>query len=250
MPQQGTRQNLGTILQDYADKPSDTVLLVLDLQKLEDAQSRSAWYKAIEKKGVVVTLWPVAREQLPQWLMARARKYKLTLQQDAAALLTDYVEGNLTAAAQTLEKIFLLKPDKAIDAAVIQSILSDESRFTVFDLTECMVTGNAARTLHILETLRLDGTEPAIVLWGITRELRLLAEMIAAQQSGIPFDEICKKYRVFSRRQPALRRFLSQASRAKCMETLAAAAHVDAVLKGAVHGSSWEALQMLCLRLV
>lgn len=243
-------KSIAALLTEYAANPASTLLLIIDTAKLEDAQTRSAWYKAIEKTGAVVTLWPITRDQLPQWLMARAQKYKLTLKQDAALLLTDYVEGNLTAAAQTLEKIFLLKHDKPIDAETIQNLLTDESRFTIFDLTDALISGDAARILHILDTLNLDGTEPAIVLWGITRELRLMAEMANELKSGLPFDDLCKKHRIFYRRQQNVRRFLNQFDRAKCLESLKEAARVDAILKGALAGNSWEALQMLCLRLV
>jgi len=174
----------------------------------------------------------------------------MTLLPDAAALLTDYVEGNLTAAAQTLEKIYLLKPEKPIDATLIQSILTDESSFTVFDLTESMISPNTARTLHILETLRLDGTEPVIVLWSITRELRILADIAGQQQTGISFDESFKKHRIFPRRQQGIKRFLGRFNRQQCHDCLVHAASIDATLKGGQSGNGWEALQMLCLRLV
>ena len=239
-----------TVLENYAAKPSPEVLVLIDIAKLDDTVTRSSWYKAIEKAGTVVTIWPIAREQLPQWIMARGKKYKLTIHHDAASLLADYVEGNLTAAAQAVEKIFLLKHDKAIDAETIQSILADESRFTVFDLTEAMISEDKARTLHILDTLRLDGTEAVIVLWGITRELRLLADMAEQQQQGHSWDEIFKKHRVFPRRQTGIRRFLGRFTRQKCHECLVHAAAIDNILKGASTGNGWEALQLLCLRLV
>lgn len=243
-------KSVGAIIEKYLSNPSNDLLVIIDTAKLDDTHTRSAWYKACEKSGSAITLWPIAREQLPQWIMARARKYKIQLQSDAAALLTDYVEGNLTAAAQTLEKIYLLKHNKPINAEVIQSILADESRFTIFDLTESMISDNAARTLHILETLRLDGTEAVIVLWGITRELRIIADMISAQQSGMSFDDICKKHRIFSRRQAGLRRFLGRFTREKCHHCLQDAATIDTMLKGGLRGNGWEALQMLCLKLV
>lgn len=238
------------ILEKYAANPSSELLVMIDTAKLDDSATRSAWYKAVEKHGTVVTIWPIAREQLPQWIMARAKKYKMSIQHDAASLLADYVEGNLTAAAQAMEKIFLLKPEKSIDAEMIQQILADESRFTVFDLTESMISENKARTLHILESLQMDGTEPVIVLWGIARELRILAEMATQHQQGSGWDEIFKKHRVFTRRQQGIRRFLARFSREKCEECLTHTADIDLILKGAASGNGWEALQMLCLRLV
>jgi DNA polymerase-3 subunit delta len=238
------------ILEQYAANPSPDNLVIIDTAKLDDSATRSSWYKTVEKNGIVVTIWPVAREQLPQWIISRARKYKMNIQHEAASLLADYVEGNLTAAAQAIEKIYLLKHDKAIDAELIQSILADESRYTVFDLAESMITTNKARTLHILETLRLDGTESVLVLWGITRELRILTEIALAQQQGLSWDEIFKKHRIFSRRQQGIRGFLSRFGKKACQECLVHAADIDRMIKGGSPGNSWDALQLLCLRLV
>ena len=241
---------IAAILESYIAKPASDILTLIDMSKLEDTTTRSAWYKALEKSGIVVTIWPIAREQLPQWIIARAKKYKMTLQTDAAALLADYVEGNLTAAAQTIEKIYLLKPDKLIDTTFIQAVLADESHFSIFDLTEAMIHDNPSRTMHILETLRLDGTEPVIVLWGIARELRLLAGISQQQSAGSSWDETFKKHRIFARRQPGLRRFLGRFSAQQCQACLVHAADIDTILKGGKKGNGWEALQMLCLRLV
>lgn len=237
------------ILENYAASPSTSLLVLIDTAKLEDTAARSNWYKTIEKNGVVVTVWPITREQLPQWIITRAKRYKIVIQPDAAALLADYVEGNLTAASQAIEKIYLLKHDQPVSAELIQNILADESRFTVFDLAESMISPNKARTLHILESLRLDGTEPAIVLWSITRELRLLAEMAEARQQGISWDEVFKKHRIFSRRQTGLRSFLGRSSREACLDNLTHAAGIDRMLKGAEPGNCWDALQILCLRM-
>jgi DNA polymerase-3 subunit delta len=243
-------KSIATILENYIANPSPDILVLIDMSKLEDTTSRSAWYKAFEKAGSVVTIWPVPREQLPQWIMTRARKYKMTISPEAAALLTDYVEGNLTAAAQTIEKLYLLKPEQTVDVTLIQSVLADESRFTVFDLTEAMLGDSPTRTLHILETLRLDGTEPVIVLWGIARELRILADIAAQQQTGLSWDEAFKKHRIFPRRQTSIRRFLGRFNAQQCQSCLVHAAEIDTILKGGKAGNGWEALQMLCLRLV
>src|SRR3990167_5694140 len=159
------------ILQAYACQPHTDKVLLLDLNKVDAKMAKSAWYSALDKIGVSVTLWPIPRAQLPQWIMQRAKKNQLTLQPDAAALLADYVEGNLIAAAQQIEKLTLLQPEKVIDKDVIASLLTDESRFSIFDFIENLIAGDQTRTLHILYHLKEEGTEPAILLWAITREL-------------------------------------------------------------------------------
>src|SRR5579872_3542471 len=54
------------ILQEYAANPVKDNLLIIDISKIDDKVAKTAWYKALEKSGIVVTIWPIAREQLPQ----------------------------------------------------------------------------------------------------------------------------------------------------------------------------------------
>ena len=188
----------GAILQEYAEKPAENTLLMLDLAKLDDKITRSAWYKALEKAGVAIPVWPIPREQLPQWIIQRAKRYKIQLGLDAATFLTDYVEGNLSAAAQALEKVYLLQSEKPVDAALIQQVFSDESRFSVFDFVEHVLMGETARTLHVLETLRADGAEPVFIVWSIARELRLLSNLAEKLKQGERLDALLQQHAFFS----------------------------------------------------
>lgn len=238
------------ILQDYAKKPSPDNLLLIDISKVDDKIQKSAWYKALEGAGIAIPVWPIAREQLPQWISQRAKKYKLQINPDAAKLLADYVEGNLIAAAQALEKMYLLQPAQAVDTTLVQSILTDESRFTIFDFIENLIAGDKTRALHILEQLQGEGTEPTLILWAITRELRLMADLAQQHKNGSSFDSLFQRYRVFGRRQSAIRQFIGKHSAPACWQKLSHAAEIDQIIKGASPGNVWDALQLFCLRMV
>lgn len=238
------------ILEAYAERPSPDHLLVIDIGKIDDKISKSAWYKALDKIGMVVTIWPIPREQLPQWILNRAKRYKLTIQLDAANLLADYIEGNLVAAAQAIEKLYLLKPERPIDTQLMTTILADETRFTVFDLVESLINGDKNRSFHILNTLKDDGTEPVLILWAITRELRMFADMIQQLKQGQTVETLFQKGRIFAKRQTSIRRYLNRSNIHDIWQLLADAAHVDHVLKGAAPGNSWDTLQLYCLRLL
>ena len=232
------------------NKPIADTLLIIHLAKLDDKIAKSAWFKALEKIGMVISIWPIPREQLPQWVMQRAKQYKIQMNLDAAQVLSDYVEGNLSAATQALEKIRLLQPETPVDGELIHQVLNDESRFTVFDFTEHLLLGDQARTHHILDTLKADGTEPTLILWSITRELRLLAELAHHIQQGQRYEALFQQYRIFFRRQAAFRRFLTNASTHDCWHLLKEAAQLDQIIKGAVAGNVWDSLRLFCLRLV
>lgn len=239
-----------TILEDYAKHPAIDTVLIIELGKLDDKISRSAWFKACDQVGMTLTFWPLSQTEFVNWIKQRAQKYKLTFETSALHLLTEYVQGNLVAAQQMLEKIFLLQPTERITTELLTPILADESRYSVFDLMDAILNGEEKQTLHILKTLEEDGVEPAIILWAITRELRALAKIAREKQSGQPLEQIFQKQRVFAKRQPGVRRFLHKNHIDDYLRHLVAAEKVDACIKGALPGHPYEALSLLCLRLL
>lgn len=238
------------LLTTYAENPPAQNILVLSIGKLDSKTEKAAWYKILEQAGIIIQIWPIAREQLPAWLKQRAHKNQLQLDTEAAQFLADYVEGNLVAAAQTIEKICLFKPEGRINTALLQAILWDESHFTVFDLVEQLLAGNTARLLHILESLKYAGTEPTLILWAITRELRLSFAIAKELNQGQNFATLCQKYRIFSRRQPALKRFLQRFNTEATLKHLSQAMQIDKIIKGIENADVWSALQLFCLRMV
>lgn len=243
-------KTIGQCLKEYAEHPSPNHIILIDMGKVDDKTAKTPWYTALEKAGMVITCWPITREQLPQWISNRAKKYALQMNADAVHLLADYVEGNLIAAAQTLEKVYLLKPEKPIDAALIETLLTDESRYTIFDFIENLIAKDKTRTLHILHHLKIDHIEPALILWSITRELRLLAELAQQRKHSEIDDVLFKKFRIFPRRQASVRQFLTTVSPEDCWRYLIDAARIDKIMKGATPGDIWVSLQLFCLRLI
>lgn len=235
-----------TTLAEYAIQPNPNVVLVIDINKIDTKMAKLAWLQALIKVGIHVTIWPLQREQLPRWIMDRARKYKLNIELNAATLLADYVEGNLVAAGQYLEKLYLLQFSGTIRVEQIQKIVADESRFTIFDLTNALVEQNASRALHILSSLQEEGVEPIMILWAITRELRTLAAMANEIEQGAALATIFQKFRIFSQRQSAIRKVLLKFKAEDYGYYLLTAGNIDRILKGGMLGNAWLALQNLC----
>jgi DNA polymerase-3 subunit delta len=87
-----------------ADAPADNLLMVI-LPKLDQAQQRSKWFKALDAIGVFIPLWPPTVQQLPAWVRQRMTAKGLAPDEAAVQLLADRVEGNLLAAEQEMEKL-------------------------------------------------------------------------------------------------------------------------------------------------
>lgn len=227
------------ILQRLLDSPSPDVVLLISCNKLDRRRDMSSkWVSAMDQVGAVIEVWPVDSARLSQWIAARMARVGLSADPDALALLAERSEGNLLACAQEIDKLALLYPGSTVTAQHVQEAVGDSSRYTVFDLTDALE--KPERALRILEGLRSEGGEPPVILWGLTRELRMMEALASGngQSVRLPPQKLARLERhALSLGLPALGR------------ALALAARVDQAIKGMGPGDPWQGLAALLLRL-
>ncbi|MFD2229246.1 DNA polymerase III subunit delta [Alkalimarinus sediminis] len=227
----------------------DTVLLIIT-GRLDASTQKRKWVTAIDKVGAQITLWPVSGDQLPGWIQARSRQMGLSLDKESIALLTERVEGNLLAAKQELEKLALLCPDGNITAEQVTQSVADSARFDIFNLTDECIKGVPKHALHVLQGLKSEGTEPPVILWALTRDLRVIYELSNASRLGQPPKAIFSAHRVISKRQNLLSRTASRVSHHQLNQLIKLSERIDQSIKGnKQHGSSWELLAEFVLLL-
>ena len=227
---------------------ADDVLLIV-AGKIDKQSTNSKWFKALDKAGVVVQVWPVDARNLPRWVRQRVSAAGMSIDDEALQLLCDRVEGNLLAASQEVEKLRLLASDSQITARAVLDSVADNARYSVFELADKALQGDAAGSLHMLHGLRGEGTEPAVVLWSLTREIRTLYEVQLDCPRGQGVIQALNARRVWKNRialmQAALARHDSQ-SMARLLER---ATKVDGSIKGYAGGRPWDNLEDLILEL-
>ncbi len=230
-----------------AQPPADSLLLVTGL--LERKSLGNAWVQAFERHGVVVVAQPVARAALPRWIADRLESRGVRIEQDAAALLADRVEGNLLAAQQEIERIALLAPGATLDVAAVAEAVADSARYDVYDLVADALKGDAARALRVLAGLRAEGHEPPLLVWVLVQELRLLSrvEESAARLGSV--DAALRAEQSWGNRQDAVRAALKRLRRRDIDRCLAEAALLDRTAKGAARGDPWLLFESLVARI-
>lgn len=214
--------------------------------KLDAAQTKSAWYKAVDQAGLVVQVWPIKTGQLPQWIAERCRMSGLILEPAAATLLAEKVEGNLLAAAQEIEKLRLfVNEGEVLTADRLLNLIEDASRFSLFDLADACLAGNGNRAVHILRGLQAEGTEAPLLLWALTREIRQVCNLAIKLNDGLPFDTLCQQLRIWDARKPLYFNATQRLNLFQAQQLLQLASHCDQAIKG-----SGEPLNDLLLQLV
>lgn len=214
-------------------KDLDRVLLITAPKLDRDAQG-SEWVRAVESNGALVQVWPVEASRLVAWLRARAKRLKLSVDDDALEIIAERTEGNLLAADQELQKLRMIARTDRVTAEDVLGNVADSARFDVFQLGECALSGDAARALRMLEVLRAEGVEPTLVLWSLSKSVR---DLWGAVQGTPGWRRPSAGLEQGQRRAPKLHfgRLNARAARA------------DRMIKGRETGDAWDEMALLAM---
>ncbi|MCX8048920.1 MAG: DNA polymerase III subunit delta [Methylohalobius sp.] len=237
------------VLTRYAERPSEGTVLLLLLEGPPTANQKAAWFAKLEQVGVVVQVYPLHGRNLSAWLERRAQSKGLKLDREALELLLYYTEGNLLAADQEMDKLLMLYGAVQISAEMLAEAVIDSARFDVFALTEAWLLGKVRQVDRILAGLRAEGTAPAVILWAIARELRLLLQLMEDRRVGISFADSCRRHRLWDRRAAQVECALQRLNLKTVRAALEAASRIDTVIKGKAVGDVWAQLREVCLAL-
>ncbi|MCU7842368.1 MAG: DNA polymerase III subunit delta [Candidatus Thiodiazotropha sp. (ex Monitilora ramsayi)] len=230
----------------YTERPAEDTVLLITLPKLERAQSNSKWFQHLDKAGVVVQVWPVEGARLPPWVEQRLRRSGLVPEAGVVEMLSDRVEGNLLAASQEIEKLLLLHGPGVVTVEQLAESVADSARFDVFGLVDTLLRNETAKGNRMLQGLKAEGVAAPVVLWALSREVRLLAGMAYEVEKGSSPDQVMGKHRVWEKRKPILRRGLQRSS-AHWRGLLNICGQTDRAIKGLSPEDPWLLLENLAL---
>ena len=220
----GKPSDKGKVLVELAENPSPDNIFLIVCPRLDSKTQKAAWYKAIEKQGIALPLWPLERNQFPGWIKRRLQIAGLTATPEAVSALAHQTEGNLLAAVQEIEKLQLLGVSD-LTLEVIEAAISDSSRFDAFTLADTCLVGQTEDALRMLAHLKAEGHDPLALLGALLRKVRQLA----ALKNSSP-NELAQAFRsqgVWPKQQPAYKNALSRLSGQQLYGLLKLANKVD-----------------------
>jgi DNA polymerase-3 subunit delta len=159
------------------------------------------------------------------------------------------VEGNLLAAAQEVEKLHILYGSGQLTDQQIVKAVADSARYDVFDLADALLLGQASRMVRMLAGLKAEGVAPPVVLWSITRELRMLNGIMVMLAEGASLETAFSKHQIWDKRKTAVNQALRRLKREDIHRALLQSARTDRTIKGVETGDPWDILLDICLEL-
>jgi len=230
----------------YSGRLQEDNLLLITAGKLASASLKTRWFESLDKQGIVIQVWPLEGQNLINWLQQRLQQRGLSTNADSLRLLASRVEGNLLAAAQEIERLYVLYGAGNLSQQQILEVVADNSKYDVFNLIDSVLSDREDRIVKILSSLRAEGIATPIVLWALTREARSLIKIKWAIVGGQSRDLVYKNNQIWDKRKQLVSHALNRLSDNDLTSILVLGAKADRQIKGQQSGDAWVTLREVC----
>ena len=192
-------------------------------------------------------VWPLEGQYLLSWLQQRLQLRGLQIDRDSVKLLASRVEGNLLAAVQEIEKLYVLYGVGNLSFQQVSEAVVDSSRYDVFALVTAVLETDVCRLFKIITSLKAEAIAAPIVLWALVREARTLIKIKWQLSQGQSKDVVFRNNQIWDKRQPLISAALNRLSFADLNAIIVLSASADREIKGQQAGDAWETLHSICL---
>ena len=214
-------------LERYMQHQGDNILII-NMPKQDAAGQKTKFFQLLDANGLVVSLVIQNDKERQVFLNAQAEKLNVQLTPTAWTALLAQTENNLLAAQQALIRLsFLTESDTTIDIEQLLPALSDQSRYSLFDLSDAALQGNVERTVRILNYLFESGEAESLILWTLSREMRLLIQLLD-QSSQVNYQALG----IWSNRQSLYQKAMKRIKREQTTHWLDLLLRCDQAIKG------------------
>jgi len=184
---------------EYTKAPKEGVTLIVFA---EEADKRTALYKAFAARGKVVEFPRYNRQFIRNYIVQRLKKQGLSIS-DAALNLFERKTGYLSREAKVdfgyvvreAEKIESYPwPGKAVNADILESILSPNESESIFALSDAVLAGDVAHALALLPTLGQARAIWALAVSELSRTMHNILLVSSLLDTGYSEAQIAKEY--------------------------------------------------------
>ena len=123
--------------------------------------------------------------------------------------------------------------------------VSDNARYDAFRLVDVALSGDSRGAVRTLRGLRAEAIQPPVLLWALSREVRLLADLKREIAGGTPVNAALNQRGVWRNRQALVRSAMNRLGGRDLAEMQALSFHADGASKGFMQGEPWSLLERL-----
>ena len=188
----------------------------------------------------LINITPLKPREHQQWVAHQLKQHHFTYMRGVIELIQTYTQGHVHAAAQTIERLALVhEPNTCLSLEDVQEQLLDVRDYKLYELSSACLEGNAPKTLDLAMRAKQDQTEPTLMLWFTTQELRLLEQLHAGTS---PQALNIRSFRIGSYQQAKKR-----LSKKHVYQLLRLSQRLDTHIKSGDSTQTWMLLEQLMM---
>lgn len=168
---------------DYIKHPNPTTVLVLPCCVAHDSWNR-ATAPALPNGAVNVNCNRLALKDIIPFARAVANRTRAQIDDRTIKLLCDRCGGYMTRINTEMQRLSMLRADAVITEADVNAEVKPDTEFVVFELCDCILAGNAARALEVVDGMAKNNDLVAAFTLIYNRFRRLFAAAVAPDDLG------------------------------------------------------------------
>ncbi|OLB28964.1 MAG: DNA polymerase III subunit delta [Ktedonobacter sp. 13_2_20CM_53_11] len=184
-----TRAGFEKGLAEYISRLPDSVALIVLVD--ETLEASNLLVKAASEHGKVIQSMLPRGAALVSWIKRRAQSIGVSINEEAATLLANYIGNQLRLLANELAKLATYVGDGGtITVDDVHQLSAQVQEARIFDLTDALAQRNQKQALTILHDLLADGEPPIRLISTIITQVRSLLLVKELSQKGMRAAQI------------------------------------------------------------
>jgi len=252
------------LLNVYTDKKSiDAAGKKMLLEYLKNVNSRCCiiirapnvpakqvlWLSSLDQTIMVIS-YPLRADAMKNWISTQLKKNAITFTPQVPDLIHHYTQGNMLACAQVIEKIALSNQATIlIDTKQALEHLSDQCEHSLYELVDACLLGQSDKAVQILRQSANNKTEPTLVLWMLTQEVRVHLQLNHLNQQRIDFKTATSQLKIWPQRTNLYQLSSKRLSNQVLQALLHYCQSIDEQIKSSLNVFVWNSLENLALSL-
>lgn len=234
-------------LKSYLQNTNPRCLIILRAPNVTSKQLQ--WLKSFNNTAIV-QIYPFSPNAMVSWITQQLQNSAIQYQPQVPQLIHQFTQGNMLACAQVIEQVKLIYSEQALlTEEAIMALLSDQCHFSLFELADACLSADVNKSIHIIRQSSLNRTEPSLILWVLSQEIRVLINLSLKLKHNLNVNQACQDLKIWPKRIKLYQSALSRQTLSMLYQLLQLCKQIDEAIKSNQSHLIWQQLESVALGL-
>jgi len=235
------------MLQHYLNHINTKCLIML---RAPNVPGKQLQLLANNPHTVLMQAYPFAPSELQRWITTQLQNRSIRHEAQVPTLIHQYTQGNMLACAQVIEKLALVSnQDELLSTSMVLEQLSDQCDYQLYELADACLSARAEKAIHLLRQACQNKTEPTLILWLLSQEVRLLIQLQHLRKQSVSMSAACTQLKIWPQRANAYETTLARLPLVKLQQLLQHCQQLDEQIKSNQSVTIWHGLERVAMAL-